>query len=498
MATRDTELAGVTDPGRLDGHADARCGQPDERAVPGSRPLRHLPRGASRTSGLGHGVHVCLGMHLARLEMRVALKLLLDRLPNLRLDPEGDDPHIRGQVFRSPTSLPVLFETSAGLGVLLQRPAFRYLVRVTKARSRPDRSAGLSPLRAGPRRVHRTTARRLSIDYAVGLACAHLCALGVAAAIVVPLNGQTVGGAQAYFVTKNVIIVLIIVVLGSIAVAVGGVWNLAPVLRWFVRGQQPDPGQRRTAMSLIRRQSIMLAATWIVSGAIFLLLNLDGGVALAIATLLAVVFGGTAAASISLLLTQRTIRPVMLAAAQGEGGLVVPRVLTRLMIMWFLGSALPCATIGAIVFIRSNGWIIQKTAPIEIPVLVITLAAVLLGLPAMLLTSRSISDPICEVVDAMAEVERGRIDTFVGVYERSEIGRLQTGFNRMVTGIAERNRLGDLFGRHVGADGARRAFEEGTSLSGDVREAAILFIDLVGSTTLATTHAPERSRRGTQ
>jgi len=60
--------------------------------------------------GWGHGVHVCLGMHLARLEMRTAINLLLDRLPNLRLDPGGDDPHIRGQVFRSPTSLPVLFD----------------------------------------------------------------------------------------------------------------------------------------------------------------------------------------------------------------------------------------------------------------------------------------------------------------------------------------------------------------------------------------------------
>jgi hypothetical protein len=41
--------------------------------------------------------------------MRLALEKLLDRLPNLRLDPNADDPHIRGQVFRSPTSLPVLF-----------------------------------------------------------------------------------------------------------------------------------------------------------------------------------------------------------------------------------------------------------------------------------------------------------------------------------------------------------------------------------------------------
>ena len=57
----------------------------------------------------GHGPHVCLGIHLARMEMRVALNLLLDRLPNLRLDPEAADPHIRGQVFRSPTAIPVLF-----------------------------------------------------------------------------------------------------------------------------------------------------------------------------------------------------------------------------------------------------------------------------------------------------------------------------------------------------------------------------------------------------
>ena len=37
-------------------------------------------------------------MHLARLEMSVALNLLLDRLPNLRLDPDSDDPHIRGGI----------------------------------------------------------------------------------------------------------------------------------------------------------------------------------------------------------------------------------------------------------------------------------------------------------------------------------------------------------------------------------------------------------------
>jgi cytochrome P450 len=66
-------------------------------------------RAARTPISWGHGAHVCLGMHLARLEMRVALNLLFDRLPNLRLDPAAEDPHIRGQVFRSPTALPVLF-----------------------------------------------------------------------------------------------------------------------------------------------------------------------------------------------------------------------------------------------------------------------------------------------------------------------------------------------------------------------------------------------------
>jgi len=57
----------------------------------------------------GFGPHMCLGMHLARMETRVAVDALIDRLPDLRLDPDGDDPHIRGQIFRSPTALPVLF-----------------------------------------------------------------------------------------------------------------------------------------------------------------------------------------------------------------------------------------------------------------------------------------------------------------------------------------------------------------------------------------------------
>lgn len=64
-------------------------------------------RAARPSLSFGHGPHVCLGMHLARLETRIALAILLDRYPYLRLDARDEDPHISGRLFRSPTCLPV-------------------------------------------------------------------------------------------------------------------------------------------------------------------------------------------------------------------------------------------------------------------------------------------------------------------------------------------------------------------------------------------------------
>jgi cytochrome P450 len=54
------------------------------------------------------GEHTCMGLHLARMETRVALECLLDRLTDIELSTD-DNPHIFGQPFRSPTALPVTF-----------------------------------------------------------------------------------------------------------------------------------------------------------------------------------------------------------------------------------------------------------------------------------------------------------------------------------------------------------------------------------------------------
>ena len=108
VVTRDTELGGIAIPAGSTVMPMLGAANRDENRYPD--PDRFdIFRAPKPHISWGHGVHLCLGMHLARLEMRVALEQMLDRLPHLRLDPDGKDPHIRGQVFRSPTSLPVLF-----------------------------------------------------------------------------------------------------------------------------------------------------------------------------------------------------------------------------------------------------------------------------------------------------------------------------------------------------------------------------------------------------
>jgi cytochrome P450 len=108
-ATEDVELGGVTIAAGVDvstclgsaNHDETRWENPDAFDI-FRAPKQHV--------AFAFGPHMCLGMHLARLETRVVVNAVLDRLPAVRLDPDGDDPHIRGMIFRSPTSVPVLFD----------------------------------------------------------------------------------------------------------------------------------------------------------------------------------------------------------------------------------------------------------------------------------------------------------------------------------------------------------------------------------------------------
>lgn len=109
LATRDTELGGKWIRTGSFVFASLLAANRDPRVYPD--PDRFdIRRGGPSHVTFGHGVHTCVGMHLARVEVAALLNALLDRLPRLRLDPLFPDQFIGGKVNRSPNCLKVRWD----------------------------------------------------------------------------------------------------------------------------------------------------------------------------------------------------------------------------------------------------------------------------------------------------------------------------------------------------------------------------------------------------
>jgi cytochrome P450 len=112
VATGDTEVGGCpiaagSPVGVLTGSANRDEARWDDSSA------WKLDRPDQHHLAFGTGPHQCLGMHLARLELRVGMNEILDRLPNLALDPDGvGDAVVEGYAFRGPRALPVTFDAS--------------------------------------------------------------------------------------------------------------------------------------------------------------------------------------------------------------------------------------------------------------------------------------------------------------------------------------------------------------------------------------------------
>jgi cytochrome P450 len=110
LCMSDTEVCGVQIPSGAVVQVNLGAANHDETRY--ERPdAFDIHREAKQHMAFAFGPHRCLGMHLARMETRVVVNSLIDRLPNLRLDPEADDVHITGAGFRAPRALPVVFDS---------------------------------------------------------------------------------------------------------------------------------------------------------------------------------------------------------------------------------------------------------------------------------------------------------------------------------------------------------------------------------------------------
>ena len=110
-ATRDTEVEGVFVPAGSTVAINIGSANHDEKYWTDPEEF-DIFRPARQHLAFAWGPHMCLGLHLARMETRVALTQLLDRLPGLRFDPDEEPPPITGAIFRAPDSLPVVWDAT--------------------------------------------------------------------------------------------------------------------------------------------------------------------------------------------------------------------------------------------------------------------------------------------------------------------------------------------------------------------------------------------------
>jgi adenylate cyclase len=261
---------------------------------------------------------------------------------------------------------------------------------------------------------------------------------------------------------------------------------LKPINRWL-RAERPATQEERVR---VLRYSLdwarRTAVPWAVAAVVFPLIWVGAGLAPTITIALMITLGGLTACSLQYLAVERIMRPV---AARALAGGAPPEVeglgvAGRLTMTWTLATAVPMLGAVALVAIDLVGSGLDDH---QVLVAVLTLACIALaaGLAGIVVAARLVADPVGDVSAALRRVQRGELDTRVDVNDSSEVGLLQAGFNRMATGLQERERLREAFGTFVDPGLTERVLAEGTDLAGEEVDVTIMFLDVRGFTTYA-------------
>ena len=269
-----------------------------------------------------------------------------------------------------------------------------------------------------------------------------------------------------------------------------GRWLFEPIGAPLREGRALTPVEKSLILTQPARQVAWAFLYWLVAAALFAILNLTligTGLRDAERTLETIILGGLTSSAVAYLLVEQRLRPVFAIALAGElpGRTMVLGIRPRLLLAWALGSGIPLA--GAVAF-AAGGVDLDRGRLVALVILLgcVGLAA---GGTTILVAARSVGDPLARLGAAMARVQRGDFDAQVSVDDGGEVGFLEAGFNAMVAGLRERELVRDVFGRHVGAEVARRALES-SDLGGEQRDVSVLFVDVVASTRLAEQRPP--------
>jgi adenylate cyclase len=280
----------------------------------------------------------------------------------------------------------------------------------------------------------------------------------------------------------------------AIALAVGAYWitrRTVLALRWAIEERKPSRIDERNTFLAPWRIAIADLILWGLGAMVSTILYGLVNTLFIPRFLICVSFCGVLVATASYLLAEFALRPV---AAQALEAGPPPRRLTagimgRTMMVWFVGSGVPVIGIGLLAFFQILMRNLTETQ-FAVGVLIVSFATLVFGCILMWILAWLTTTPVRVVRAALRRVEEGNLRGDLVVFDGTELGELQRGFNAMVDGLRERERVRDLFGRHVGREVALAAERERPTLGGEERHVAVVFIDIVGSTQLVTSQPP--------
>lgn len=309
------------------------------------------------------------------------------------------------------------------------------------------------------------------------------------ATLVIPLPIEDDDGlAMVNLVTVSIVVPVLLVI--GIA---SGLQITRPALRWVRQDRPPTDAEKRAVLNTPRRFFVLHAVLWGAATVFFATFNAFVSVQLGVTVLQIVGLAGIVTSSVAYLVSERLTRPLAgRALASGiPGDIRVRSIANRTMFAWLLGTGVVVWGIGAVglasLVRRDDVTVVQ----LSVTMLVLGGIGFVVGGFTIYVAARASSDPVRVLRLSFARVGDGDLDVRSPINDGTEIGLLQAGFNEMVDGLHEREQLRDLFGRHVGSDVARAAVAGGVQLGGEARDVVVLFVDVIGSTTLATERPPE-------
>jgi adenylate cyclase len=337
-------------------------------------------------------------------------------------------------------------------------------------------------------RLVRTTIRRMRL---VGWAAVVMGAAVVFMAVgfLIPIFSDA--GERDHIGRESLPVVALVVLVGGAAFTWIFNRDLRAALGWISEGREPSEREHRLALGLASRAATLNLVAWTIGGVFLGVFSAHHGLGFAAVVVSAIWLGGETCSALLYLLHERALRPVTalaLAAREFERS-AAPGIRTRLLFAWSLGTGVPIfgVLVVGVVGITKAGVETEYVAGASV---FLGSVAVAVGLLATLISARAIADPVVAVRRALDRVAEGDFQAEVPINDSSEVGVLQAGFNRMAEGLREREHIRDLFGRQVGREVARAALRDGTRLGGEERQIGALFVDLVGSTTMALAMPP--------